>query len=376
MLSRPEIGVELRHSRSMDTTTPPPAKTPQLTRSRLMLDGRHSTTLLTAAVRRGEMLRLRRGVYVDVQDWCSAPPWERHLLITGAAALWHPESIFCRQTALALHGVPLLRSPAAVQIRTSRPQQVGRRRSSPLTGRAPGKVLQEMLARGTGPEGRALTRRDLVGLSTQRILTPDSAPEPSILHGPPVGGVEAVQVEPLDAVVADTVPRLPLEDAVVVLDALRAGRHRAGAKVAREHFALWEQLIPTHRAARLWDTAWRLSDAGAESPGESLSRVRMAEGGFLLPESQAVFDLPGGGRARVDFWWPELGLVGEFDGKVKYTRARQLSGVDVAEVVHAEKVREDGLRSLGLGVVRWCWQDLWPGSRVCELLLTAGVPRV
>lgn len=61
--------------------------------------------------------------------------------------------------------------------------------------------------------------------------------------------------------------------------------------------------------------------------------------------------------ARTDFWWPGRRVVGEFDGLGKYTRA-QPGGRSPAEVVVAEKLREDRLRDLGLRVVRWTWADL------------------
>ena len=59
---------------------------------------------------------------------------------------------------------------------------------------------------------------------------------------------------------------------------------------------------------------------------------------------------------RTDFGWPKHGVVGEFDGMVKYSRA--LTGQDPAEAVFDEKRREDALRALGLTVVRWTWHDL------------------
>ena len=52
---------------------------------------------------------------------------------------------------------------------------------------------------------------------------------------------------------------------------------------------------------------------------------------------------------RVDFWWRHAGVIGECDGRLKYTDRADL---------YAEKRREDALRELGLTVVRWGWQDL------------------
>ncbi|HEV7957475.1 MAG: hypothetical protein JWL94_2002 [Microbacteriaceae bacterium] len=57
----------------------------------------------------------------------------------------------------------------------------------------------------------------------------------------------------------------------------------------------------------------------------------------------------------VDFWWPEFNLAGEFDGKGKYLRDEMLAGRTTAEVLLAEKDRENRIRALGPTMVRWDW---------------------
>jgi hypothetical protein len=59
----------------------------------------------------------------------------------------------------------------------------------------------------------------------------------------------------------------------------------------------------------------------------------------------------------VDFGWPELRTVGEFDGLVKYGRTLR-PDQDPVDVLVAEKRREDALRAEDLGVTRWIWSDL------------------
>lgn len=53
-------------------------------------------------------------------------------------------------------------------------------------------------------------------------------------------------------------------------------------------------------------------------------------------------------------------VVGEFDGRVMYGRPgiASVSGDAPADVVWAEKRREDSLRATGVQVVRWTWADL------------------
>ena len=73
---------------------------------------------------------------------------------------------------------------------------------------------------------------------------------------------------------------------------------------------------------------------------------------------------------EVDFGWPELRTVGEFDGLWKYGRLLR-PGEEPADVVVAEKLREDEIRDLDLRVVRWTWPDLDHFDAVVERLCRA-----
>ena len=66
----------------------------------------------------------------------------------------------------------------------------------------------------------------------------------------------------------------------------------------------------------------------------------------------------GDSTAYADFGWAAYRTVGEFDGKVKYTRRLLRPGQDPSDVVYAEKLREDAIRRKLLEVVRWTWFDL------------------
>jgi len=99
-------------------------------------------------------------------------------------------------------------------------------------------------------------------------------------------------------------------------------------------------------------------DGRSESAGESVSRVRLLEQGLPAPEPQyTVYDHRGNVVARSDFGWEDRRTVGEFDGKVKYGRLLK-PGQSVADVVYAERLREDAIRDQGWQVVRWTWTDL------------------
>ena len=119
--------------------------------------------------------------------------------------------------------------------------------------------------------------------------------------------------------------------------------------VARHH-----RTPGVHRARRVAGFA----DGRAESVGESYARVVFAQLGLPPPELQAeVFGIDGYRCARVDFDFPGMSTVAEFDGRVKYG-ALLRPGQTPSDVVFAEKIREDRIRQTGRQVVRVVWDDL------------------
>ncbi len=114
------------------------------------------------------------------------------------------------------------------------------------------------------------------------------------------------------------------------------------------------------------------ADGESGSAGESISRVVIYRLGFAMPLLQFEFR-DAQGRIVVDFWWPDLRLVGEFDGKGKYVRDEYTGGRSTAEVVLAENERENRLRALGPTVVRWGWAEAMSPPILRRKLLAAGV---
>ena len=80
-----------------------------------------------------------------------------------------------------------------------------------------------------------------------------------------------------------------------------------------------------------WDTGSRpapdrgrarpFADPPSGSAGESLSRVLIAEARLPAPDAAAAVLRPARPHRYVDFWWPDFGLIGEFDGLKKYREA-------------------------------------------------------
>ena len=253
------------------------------------------------AVRQGRLRRLRRGVLCPAPVWAGADLPGRAALLAKAQVLASPAepAVASHVTAAALLGLPVPDDAAA-------------------------RVW------GTVPPGRRARRDELV-VQQSASLEPG---EVVVVDGLPC-------TSPLRTV-TDCLRHLPPLDAVPLADAAL----RAGLVTAQElEAALTERRWPRSAAA---SALLPLLDGRRESVLESRSAVVMHLAGVPAPQEQ-VRILDAGGRfvARVDFWWPDAGVVGEADGLVKY------AGDDAARVVAQEKAREARLRALGLVVVRW-----------------------
>jgi very-short-patch-repair endonuclease len=137
-------------------------------------------------------------------------------------------------------------------------------------------------------------------------------------------------------VIADAALRADL----VSLDVLR----EAAAKTCNAH--------GSSRARALATTCSEL----AESPGESLLRLRLRRMGLPAAEQVTLEDVDG--QPRVDFVI-DGSLVIEFDGESKYTL-----GGDVAKAHWLEKQRQDRIAEAGYEVLRVTWAQLWDEPRL------------
>ncbi len=279
---------------------------------------------LRDALRRAEVTRVRRGYYVGAERWGALSPGERHRVRVLAADGDMDGAVFSHESAAAVWGLPIVgRWPDAVHVTAPR---AGGGRSRP------GVVLH-----GTTADVPR-ERRDGVRVTPVARTVADLA-----RSGPFVSAVAAAD----HALARGLTTTLALEQEA---DALGG---RPGAAAVR----------------RLAATATPL----AESVGESLSRVRMLELGLPRPALQHPIRDQRGPIGRVDFWWEELRLVGEFDGRLKY----RVDGVDdqraVEERVWAEKVREDRIRATGARVVRWTWRTAMSPELLLAQLTAAGL---
>ncbi|MDT4918574.1 MAG: hypothetical protein QOH89_3274 [Pseudonocardiales bacterium] len=120
---------------------------------------------------------------------------------------------------------------------------------------------------------------------------------------------------------------------------------------------------PGRRAARITLLG---ADSRAESPLESLSRLRIASSHLPAPTpQQEICDSDGRFLGRCDFYWDEFGVFGEVDGALKYRDG------DPGAIVAAERQRHALLEGTGLIGVRWGWPDLYTFDDVTRRLTIA-----
>ncbi|MGI3782613.1 MAG: hypothetical protein ACRYG2_17770 [Janthinobacterium lividum] len=266
----------------------------------------------------GGLQQVRRGAYVRPVEVPDTTEKKHRLLIDATLPQLERAAVLSHGSAAVLHGLPVW-PDAVAQVHLTRPRSGGGQR--------------------------------------RRIVHRHATP----LDGSEVTEVEGIPVTTRGRTVVDLARTVPLERGVTAADrALALGLDRSELDEAVRRSARWPGAAVGRRVAAL-------ADPRSESVGESLSRVLLADWGVPSPELQLeVFDrshLVG----RVDFAWPELGVLGEFDGRVKY--GRLLRAVDdVGEVVYREKLREDALRDLGWQVVRWTWPELAHPEIIVERL--------
>lgn len=355
---------DIRHAERMNPAQPDAAH-PFLV-SRREPEGIHTGNQYGRDLRRGRLLKLRRGVYIPVGIWAESHPSERFSLTAAATALQLDEPIFCRETALHLHGLPLLQMPPDVQIRAAARHQARKLKQPSMTGALSAREFSALSGRDQPGPSSALGPNSLRGFGTH-MVSPTTAPDPSAPISTAAHGVSLL-AEPLTGAIPDAVGRMRFPAGVVVLDAaLRGGDSRPA--LARQQLQEGAAALQwTRRRRHLWESALAFADPASESPGESLARAQFAALGFAPPRLQVTITADGR-RYRVDFLWEEAGIIGEFDGWMKYRQEGH-------GALREEKVREDDLRRMGYGFMRCYWEDLQDLRQLERKLLRAGVPRM
>ncbi|MBZ5736249.1 type IV toxin-antitoxin system AbiEi family antitoxin domain-containing protein [Nocardioides sp. TRM66260-LWL] len=267
---------------------------------------------LQRRLRTGEIVRIRHGVYCLGPRWREATSAERHLALSRGVMRLYPNDVCLSHTSAALlQGAPAWGIDLdAVHITDL--DQTGQRRRA--------KVHHH---RGSCRVGD-LTRVDGHWLT---------APTRTVLD---VAGLVPRDVA---VVVADDFLRRSL----TTFPELQAGLAQRTD---------W----PEHLRA---STSLGLARVGADSVGETRLRLLLHDLGVTsIVLQHPIRDDSGDPFAFVDLYLPELGVLVEFDGRIKYTNHRR-PGESIGECVLREKRREDRIREVsGLPVLRVTWQDL------------------
>ncbi|MET4052327.1 hypothetical protein ABID81_001697 [Frigoribacterium sp. PvP054] len=307
-----------------------PTSDDDLIRRTTWLRGGRDDHELRRRARVGELVRVAPGAFVPASTWAGADPRQRHALrVRGVVGRLTSDVVVSHESALALHGFPLLgRWPERVHV-------VDRRRARTLTS--------STLVRHAAD----LPAADL----TSRWGLPSLVPVRAAL---------------------DVSRTRDLRGGLVVIDhGLRSRSfRRADARTYLEARA-------TYRGTRVAALALALADPLSESTGESLSRAGMYEAGLARPVLQKRFHDGDGYIGRVDYWWPCCGVVGEFDGLVKYLGRTERGGRTPEQVVVDEKLREDRIRAVpGVrGFARWTWDEALKQRPMIDKLSAAGLAR-
>ncbi|MCC3277007.1 type IV toxin-antitoxin system AbiEi family antitoxin domain-containing protein [Arthrobacter sp. zg-Y20] len=266
---------------------------------------------LALRCRAGQLVRLRPGVYAQADQWRNLSPWEQQRLrVRAAAEQGDGQRILIQESAAVMWGLPVIGNSRGVLLLSVPPRHGHNRGELRWAERA-------LLEPVTTLDGVPLTSR------AQTVI--------------------------------DMAAYLPFEQAVPAMDrVLRPDPARFA--LTKDELRGLARALPAAgkqaKAQRVIDFA----DARSESAGESYSRAVLHRQGFPVPELQHEFHTSAG-RFRTDFYWKEHGLVGEFDGAVKYGAAGSALAPSW-DTLMREKRREDAIRETGAAVIRWSWRDV------------------
>lgn len=277
-----------------------------------------SDDMIRTQVATGRLRRLRRGVFVASEVWPDDPAGQ-HLMLAHAVQVANPDAVLSHESAAVVWGLP-------------------------TPGFHPWWEGPPTL---TVPAAAGHRSRDTDATMRSRILDPAHVAR----------DLEGYAVTTLARTAVDLAAGRPLPDALVILD--HASRQLVASMVSSPRTSTFAQpRLAAASRALLIDAAGRplrpLLDAVAkadpirESPCESLTAGHLYESGLPMPICQAPVRV---GRTTYypDFLWPDVMLIVECDGAVKYSDRRDLLD---------EKVREDALRELGYRFIRVLARDI------------------
>ena len=271
--------------------------------------------VISALVRSGDLIAVRRGVYTTAELWSSWDEWhDRPLARIRAVHLTITvDHRFSHDSSAILHALPLI-DPRASGVHVTREGVVG-----------------SQVRHGVRHHGAPYTDGDEVEVEGLAALAiPRTVADLSRTHGYAHG--------------------LAAADA-----ALRRGITRAQLAAATDAMVAW----PGVTVAR---SVVRDADPGAESLAETLARILVNELGIGDVETQFPVRTVRGVR------WCDLRVgchLFEVDGRIKIIPVEDggVAAATAQQVLWDEKKRERDVTSRGLGMSRIVWQDYWEPHR-------------
>lgn len=121
---------------------------------------------------------------------------------------------------------------------------------------------------------------------------------------------------------------------------------------------------PSVRGQELFHRALAVCHGRCETPGEAMTKAALLELGLKFHEQAEIWTrgtshAPPHFLARVDFYVPDLLLVVEFDGHIKYSASEVAPTPEAqSELLTRETYRERSLRATGLDVARVVWKEV------------------
>lgn len=313
-------------------------------------------TKLAKLCRKGELERVRHGVYANSAEWNGLSRWQQYGLRADAFQSVVPaQPVYCHASAALLWGLWIVGVPGRLHVVT---EVVASGRSTKEVARHVGSFGDATVKCGPFLLTNKLTTTMAlitelsfpyaVAVCDSALRAPD--PRQGVNRFTPVGtGPDGHR--PVWVTDGPQGPAVPVED-------LRAAAALLPSRAARER-----TLVVINFASAL-----------SGSAGESISRAKMHQLGFPAPVLQKKFTLRDGSGAEVDFWFKDQNLAGEFDGKAKYLRA-DWGGGSMQDRLWKEKRREDDIRGQGARFIRWTWNELGNRQQFAALLLGAGLPQ-
>ncbi|MDQ3663902.1 MAG: type IV toxin-antitoxin system AbiEi family antitoxin domain-containing protein [Actinomycetota bacterium] len=276
---------------------------------------------IRSLLRRGEWVRVRHGAYTSGKTWAHADERQRHLIVVRAALLaLGDESVASHDSAAVAHDLPTWGLNLTVVMLTRPFERTSRREAG--------------------------VEHHLAELPVEQITT-----------------VRGVRVTSAVRTALDVARKRGYEAGLV---SANAAMHAGGSHAEMQAAALLMTEWPGGAAS---SAVVRDADGRIETPGETLTWI-LLQGMALDVEPQVCFREIG---ARVDFELKGLGVIIEFDGRVKYVTE---DGQPDVQALWEEKKREDRIRDLGYEVVRVYWEELFGSRRIrTEQRIRAAIAR-